>query len=199
MTNICHSKHKWAATWQNQKMSVRPAKTQISLGIHPVWSESSLSAWRKLGSLATHWAHSEDSGQTGRMSRLIWVFAGRTVLSCRGSNHNISQPTVTITYNSYKSFHRFVQTRHGVTSRRMTSGLLTLKVKVYTTSVLLFLAKFRFSCLWLFYCDESLLVYFLSFILKLIVDYFPLCFDKLIPPRPSLAPFFPLKSNLFWL
>ena len=30
-----------------------PAKTQISLGIHPVWSKSSLSAWRKLGSLAT--------------------------------------------------------------------------------------------------------------------------------------------------
>ena len=53
----------------------------------PVWSESSLSAWRKLGSLATHSAHSKDSDQTGR----IWsVFAGRTlillVLSCRGSN-----------------------------------------------------------------------------------------------------------------
>ena len=46
---------------------VRPAKTQISLGIRPVWSESSLSAWRKLGSLATHWAHSEDSDQTGHM------------------------------------------------------------------------------------------------------------------------------------
>ena len=60
------------------KWHVRPAKTQISLGIRPVWSESSLSAWRKLGSLATHWAHSEDSDQTGRMSRLIWVFAGRT-------------------------------------------------------------------------------------------------------------------------
>ena len=34
-------------------------------------------------------ADSEDSDQTGRMSRLIWVFAGRTaillVLSCRGS------------------------------------------------------------------------------------------------------------------
>ena len=57
---------------------VRPAKTQISLGIRPVWSESSLSAWRKLGSLATHWAHSEDSDQTERMPRLIWVFAGRT-------------------------------------------------------------------------------------------------------------------------
>ena len=48
-------------------MAVRPAKTQISLGIRPVWSESSLSAWRKLGSLATHWAHSEDSDQTGRI------------------------------------------------------------------------------------------------------------------------------------
>ena len=39
------------------KWHVHPAKTQISLGICPVWSESSLSAWRKLGSLATHWAH----------------------------------------------------------------------------------------------------------------------------------------------
>ena len=37
------------------------------------------SAWRKLGSLATHWEHSEDSDQTGRMPRLIWVFAGCTV------------------------------------------------------------------------------------------------------------------------
>ena len=41
-------------------MTVRPAKTQISLGIRSVWSESSLSAWRKLGSLATHEAHSKD-------------------------------------------------------------------------------------------------------------------------------------------
>ena len=49
------------------KWRVRPAKTQICLGIHPVWSESSLSAWRKLGSLATHWAHSEDSYRTGLM------------------------------------------------------------------------------------------------------------------------------------
>ena len=71
------------------KRHVRPAKTQISLGIRPVWSASSLSAWRKLRSFATHWAQSEDSDQTGRMPRLIWVFAGRTVillvLSCCGS------------------------------------------------------------------------------------------------------------------
>ena len=60
------------------KWYVRPAKTQISLGIRPVWSESSLSAWRKLDSLATHWAHGENSDQIGRMPRLIWVFAGRT-------------------------------------------------------------------------------------------------------------------------
>ena len=36
------------------KWHVCPVKTQISLGIRPVWSESSLSTWRKLGSLATH-------------------------------------------------------------------------------------------------------------------------------------------------
>ena len=57
-----------------------PAKTQISLGIRPVWSESLLSAWRNLGSLATHWAYSVDSDQTGQIPRLIWVFAGHTVI-----------------------------------------------------------------------------------------------------------------------
>ena len=31
------------------KWHVRPAKTEISLGIHPIWSESLLSTWRKLG------------------------------------------------------------------------------------------------------------------------------------------------------
>ena len=55
-----------------------------------LWLESLLSAWRKLGSLATHSAHIEDSDQTGQMPRLIWVFAWRTlillVLSYRGSN-----------------------------------------------------------------------------------------------------------------
>ena len=78
---------------KTNKMSVRPAKTQISLGICQ-YDQSSLSAWRNLGSLATLWAHSEDSDQTGRMPRLIWVFAGRTatllVLSCRGSYHPVS-------------------------------------------------------------------------------------------------------------
>ena len=70
-------------------MSVRPAKTQISLGIRPVWSESSLCAqWVAKDPSFLH-ADSEDSDQTWRIPRLIWVFAGRTVtllvLSCRGS------------------------------------------------------------------------------------------------------------------
>ena len=60
------------------KWHVRPAKRQISLGIRRVWSEPSMSTWRKLGSLATHWAHSKDSDQAGWMPRLIWVFARRT-------------------------------------------------------------------------------------------------------------------------
>ena len=41
------------------RLHFRSAKTQSSLRIHPVWSESSLSAWGELGSLATHSAHSE--------------------------------------------------------------------------------------------------------------------------------------------
>ena len=41
-----------------------PSLIQISLGVRPVWSESSLSAWRKLGSLAAHWAQAKT---------LIWL------------------------------------------------------------------------------------------------------------------------------
>ena len=72
------------------KWHVRPAKTQISLGICPVWSESSLSAWRKLGSLVTHWAQSEDSDQTGGKpswsESSLGAHAILLVLSWGGSN-----------------------------------------------------------------------------------------------------------------
>ena len=64
---------------------VRPAKTQISLGIHPVWSASSLSAWRKLGSLATHWAHSEDWSDYAIAQadlRLCWVHMSHCWFCC---------------------------------------------------------------------------------------------------------------------
>ena len=39
---------------------LRPEKTHISQGIRPVWSESSVFAWRNTGSSATHWAHCKD-------------------------------------------------------------------------------------------------------------------------------------------
>ena len=53
------------------KWPVRPAKTQINLGIRPVWSVSSLSAWRNIGPLTTYWVYSDDSDQTGQMPRLM--------------------------------------------------------------------------------------------------------------------------------
>ena len=74
---------------KTNKMSVRQAKTRISLGIRSVWSESSLCAqWVAKDPMFLH-ADSGDSDQTGRMPKLIWVFGGRTlillVLSYRGS------------------------------------------------------------------------------------------------------------------
>ena len=90
---VCLFVKKWQAyfsqrTTKPTHLHMRPAKTQISLGICSVWSESSLATWRNLGSLATYWAHRKDSDQTvrkprliwetGRMPRLIWVFSGRT-------------------------------------------------------------------------------------------------------------------------
>ena len=63
---------------KTNKMTVRPSKTQISLGICPVWSESLLCAqWVAKDPSFLH-ADSEDSDQTGQMPRLIWVFDGRT-------------------------------------------------------------------------------------------------------------------------
>ena len=67
----------WAATWQNQQN-----------GIRPNWSESLLSAWRNLGSLATHWAQAKSQIRLGgypgwsesSLGALILL-----VLSCRGS------------------------------------------------------------------------------------------------------------------
>ena len=80
-------------------------KAQVSLGICPVWSESLLSAWRKLGYLATHWAHNKDSDR-----RLGWCPGWSEyslgaqfillVLSWGGSNHRqtIISPDKKITY-----------------------------------------------------------------------------------------------------
>ena len=71
---------KWVCAQRRLRSAWASAQSDQSLRCLP---------WRKLRSLATHWAYSEDSDQTGRMPRLIWVFAGRTVillvLSCHSS------------------------------------------------------------------------------------------------------------------
>ena len=81
------------------KWYVRPAKTQISLGILPVWSESSPSAWRKLGSLATHWAHSEDSDQTGWSESLLAHFHFVGFVSWHYSRYGLNQITLMLPVN----------------------------------------------------------------------------------------------------
>ena len=57
----------------------------ISLGSWPVWSESSLSAWRNLESLASHWAHSKGSDQTAQADLSLGAYVILLVLSCCGS------------------------------------------------------------------------------------------------------------------
>ena len=57
---------------------MHPANTQISLGILPVWSESSLCALKIAKGPRFLHADNKDSDQTGRMPRQIWVFNGCT-------------------------------------------------------------------------------------------------------------------------
>ena len=75
-------KIKWAASWQYQQNDLCAQWTLLS-------------TWGSIGTLATLWANSEDSDQTGRMSRLAWVWAGHIVillvLSCGSSNYDIHE------------------------------------------------------------------------------------------------------------
>ena len=81
---ILYNYEKWATSWQNPQNGMCAQRRLSSAWAPSQSNQSSLSAWRKLGSLATwtHWAH---------MPRLIGVFTGRTVillvLSCCGSNN----------------------------------------------------------------------------------------------------------------
>ena len=65
------------STTKPQKWLEHPAKTQISLDIHPVWSESSLCAEQVATDPMVLHVDSEEKDQTERMPRLISVFAGR--------------------------------------------------------------------------------------------------------------------------
>ena len=138
---------------KTNKMSVRPAKTQISLGIRPVSSASSLCAqWVAKDPSFLH-VDSEDSDQPGQMPRLIWVFVGRTVtllvLSCRGSNVHVCN-----THQFVSVFHCCLQAHshstvsqpeqnwspsHLIRLRRFTSELMVrayaLKIYYYNLSI----------------------------------------------------------------
>ena len=120
-------------------MSLRPAKTQISLGIPPVWSESSLCAqWAAKDQWFLH-VDSEDSDQTGRMPRLIWVLAGRTltflVLSCRGScleNHmRDSNYITTLSYQLKYNLFSCPQTLGPSMLSRLTQLLLIVNTSLF--------------------------------------------------------------------
>ena len=70
------------------KWPVRPAKTQIILGIRPVWSESLLYALWVAKDPNLLQADSEDSDQTRPMPRLICIFTGckgHSVFFCRAA------------------------------------------------------------------------------------------------------------------
>ena len=68
----------YAASWQNQHNELCAQRRLRSTWASAQSDQSSLSEWRNIGSSATHWAHCEDSDQTGQMPRLIWVFSGVT-------------------------------------------------------------------------------------------------------------------------
>ena len=112
-----HERIKRAASWQNRQSECAPSEDSHQPGhppslirvfavrmkkpwaqsdqsheetLSPIWSEPSLCAQRVAKDPSFLHADSGDPDQTGRMPRLIWVFAGRTltllVLSCRGSS-----------------------------------------------------------------------------------------------------------------
>ena len=70
---------------ETNKMSVRPAKTQISLGIRPVWSESSLSVqWiakdpRFLHADSEDWSHWANAQADLRLRWAHSLFVGFVV------------------------------------------------------------------------------------------------------------------------
>ena len=74
-------RHIWATSWQNQQNGMC-AQWRLRSPWASAQSDQSLCCPHEesLGTLDTQWAHSADSDQTGRMPRLIWVFAGCTVI-----------------------------------------------------------------------------------------------------------------------
>ena len=63
-SRLWDARHKWAASWQNQQNGMCAQRRLRSAWAYAQSDQSLLSAWRKLGSLATYWALSEDGWKT---------------------------------------------------------------------------------------------------------------------------------------
>ena len=77
---VSHMQPIWATTWQNQQSECAPSKDSDQPGHPPslirvlLWAQ-----WIAKDQMFLH-ADSEGSDQTGKMPRLIWVFAGRSLI-----------------------------------------------------------------------------------------------------------------------
>ena len=121
-------KKKWAASWQNQQnVSVYLAKTQISLGIRPVWSESLQCAqWVAEDQMFLH-VDSDGSDQTGRMPRLIWVFAVR-----KGNVIGFDMRRLKFQHTSDKKYHSHNQDHtNGSQHKPRSSSIVKISHKTY--------------------------------------------------------------------
>ena len=84
------TRRKCAATWQTQQNDCAPSEDSDQPGHPPSLIRVIAVRMKKAWVLSYPLSAQRRPDQTGRMPRLIWVFAGRTVnllvLSCRGSN-----------------------------------------------------------------------------------------------------------------
>ena len=92
----------WAAVWKKQ-LNVMCAQRRLRSAWASAQSGQSLlcAQWVARDPSFIH-ADSEDSDQTGQMPRLIWVFAGRTVIS-----FVLSSMGIIFTYHCFIIFVRF--------------------------------------------------------------------------------------------
>ena len=108
------------------KWSVRPVKTQVSLVIRPVWSESSLSAWRIIGSfghpnsaqrrLWSDWADAQADLSLRRRTTTLLVLSycdsNQTILQ----HHNLDPTThspvsiLILSFMSQQPLHTYART-----------------------------------------------------------------------------------------
>ena len=85
ITRSCDLEAQWAGARQNQQNDVRPAKTQISLGIDADWRLRS--AWTSVQSDQNPWhLHEEALGPWISLERTLGAEIILLVLSCSGSN-----------------------------------------------------------------------------------------------------------------